>query len=48
MVAYSKARMECNKSAGSNLQAIAKRIPWWQAVEIIGISDRYMRRWPIV
>jgi transposase len=27
------------------LRAIAKKITWWQAAEIIGISDRQMRRW---
>src|SRR5438552_1010606 len=27
------------------LRAMAKRITWWQAAEIIGISDRHMRRW---
>jgi len=27
------------------LRAIAKRINWWQAAEILGISDRSMRRW---
>jgi transposase len=27
------------------LRAIAKKIRWWQAAEIIGISDRSMRRW---
>src|SRR5437016_4481534 len=27
------------------LQALAKKISWWQAAEIIGISDRQMRRW---
>lgn len=27
------------------LRAMAKRISWWQAAEIIGISDRSMRRW---
>ena len=27
------------------LQAMAKKITWWQAAEIIGISDRQMRRW---
>jgi transposase len=27
------------------LRALAKRITWWQAAEIIGISDRQMRRW---
>ena len=27
------------------LKAMAKQITWWQAAEIIGISDRSMRRW---
>ncbi len=27
------------------LQAMAKRITWWQAAEILGVSDRTMRRW---
>ena len=27
------------------LRALAKKITWWQAAEIIGISDRQMRRW---
>jgi transposase len=27
------------------LRAMAKRITWWQAAEIIGISDRSLRRW---
>src|SRR5262249_49907610 len=27
------------------LQAIARKITWWQAAEILGISDRTMRRW---
>ena len=27
------------------LRAIGKRITWWQAAEIIGISVRSMRRW---
>ena len=27
------------------LRAAAKKITWWQAAEIIGISDRSMRRW---
>jgi transposase len=26
------------------LQAMAKKITWWQAAEILGISDRHMRR----
>jgi transposase len=27
------------------LRAMAKRITWWQAAEILGISARQMRRW---
>ena len=27
------------------LRAMARKISWWQAAEIIGISDRSMRRW---
>jgi transposase len=27
------------------LRAVAGKITWWQAAEIIGISDRQMRRW---
>lgn len=27
------------------LRAMAKKITWWQAAEIIGVSDRSMRRW---
>ena len=27
------------------LRALAKKITWWQAAEIIGLSDRSMRRW---
>src|SRR5713226_6125461 len=27
------------------LRAMAKRITWWQAAEILGSSDRQMRRW---
>ncbi|HEX5424807.1 MAG TPA: ISNCY family transposase [Candidatus Acidoferrales bacterium] len=27
------------------LQAMGKKITWWQAAEILGISDRHMRRW---
>ena len=27
------------------LRAMANRITWWQAAEILGISDRQMRRW---
>jgi hypothetical protein len=27
------------------LRAMAKKITWWQAAEIIGLSDRRMRCW---
>jgi len=27
------------------LRAMAKKITWWQAAEIVGLSDRSMRRW---
>jgi len=27
------------------LRAMAKKITWWQAAEILGISERSMRRW---
>jgi Winged helix-turn helix len=27
------------------LQAMEKKITWFQAAEIMGISDRHMRRW---
>src|SRR5512140_664895 len=27
------------------LRAMAKKITWWAAAEIIGVSDRTMRRW---
>src|SRR5262249_40063096 len=27
------------------LRAMAKKISWWQAAEILGISERTMRRW---
>jgi hypothetical protein len=27
------------------LKAMAKKICWWEAAEIIGLSDRTMRRW---
>ena len=27
------------------LRAMAKKITWWQAAEIIGVSARTMRRW---
>jgi transposase len=27
------------------LKAMAKKITWWAAAEIIGVTDRTMRRW---
>jgi transposase len=27
------------------LRAMAKKLTWWQAAEVLGISDRQMRRW---
>ena len=46
MEAYPKAAMErAMKIQDVMLQAMAKKITWWQAAEILGISDRHMRRW---
>jgi transposase len=46
MESYSKAAVErAMKVQEVILRAIAKKITWWQAAEIIGISDRQMRRW---
>ncbi len=46
MASYSKAAMErAMKVQEVILRAMAKKITWWQAAEIIGISDRSMRRW---
>src|SRR6059058_4359377 len=46
MVVYSKAAMKrAMKVQEVILRAVAKKITWWQAAEIIGISDRQMRRW---
>jgi transposase len=43
---YSKAAVErAMKIQEVILRAMAKKITWWQAAEIIGISDRQMRRW---
>ena len=43
---YSKAAMErAMKVQEVILRAMAKKTAWWQAAEIIGISDRQMRRW---
>src|SRR3989475_12914060 len=46
MVSYTKAATErAMKVQEVILRAMAKKITWWQAAEIIGISDRHMRRW---
>src|SRR6202049_4365595 len=46
MFSYTMAAMERTmKVQEVILQALAKKISWWQAAEIIGISDRQMRRW---
>src|SRR5579859_2890773 len=45
MESYPKAAMErAMKVQDVMLQAMAKKISWWQAAEILGISDRHMRR----
>jgi len=45
MGAYSMAAVErAMKVQEVMLRAMAKKITWWQAAEIIGISDRQMRR----
>ena len=46
MKQYSEAAVErAMKIQEVILRAMAKKITWWQAAEIIGISDRQMRRW---
>ena len=46
MISYTQAAMErAMKVQEVILRALAKKITWWQAAEIIGISDRQMRRW---
>lgn len=43
---YSAAEMErMMKIQEVLLRAMAKKITWWQAAEIIGVTDRTMRRW---
>jgi transposase len=43
---YSAAEMErMMKVQDVLLKAMAKKITWWEAAEIIGVSDRTMRRW---
>lgn len=46
MVSYTKAAMERAMKVQEVIwRAMAKRITWYQAAEIMGISDRHMRRW---
>src|SRR5450755_2138066 len=46
MEAYPRTAMErAMKVQDVMLQAMAKKITWWQGAEILGISDRHMRRW---
>jgi transposase len=43
---YSGSEMErMMKPQDVLLKAMAKKITWWQAAEIIGVTDRTMRRW---
>jgi transposase len=43
---YSAAEMErIMKVQDVLLRAMAKKITWWSAAEILGVSDRTMRRW---
>ncbi len=51
MICYRKAAVErAMKVQEVILRAMAKKITWWQAAEIIGISDRQMRQghWAVV
>ncbi len=46
MDSYAQAAMErAMKVQEVMLQAMSKKITCWQAAEILGISDRHMRRW---
>jgi transposase len=46
MFSYPRAAVErAMKVQEVILRAMAKKITWWQAAEILGISDRSMRRW---
>src|SRR5580698_10475387 len=46
MDSYTQAAVErAMKVQEVMLQAMAKSITWWQAAEIIGITDRHMRHW---
>src|SRR6202011_4212368 len=46
MISYPRAAVErAMKVQDVMLQAMAEKITWWQAAEILGSSDRHMRRW---
>ncbi|MFZ3263967.1 MAG: ISNCY family transposase [Terriglobales bacterium] len=46
MIGYRKAAVErAMKVQEVILRAMAKKITWWQAAEILGLSDRSMRGW---
>jgi hypothetical protein len=46
MIFYREAAVErAMKVQEVILRAMAKKITWWQAAEILGLSDRSMRRW---
>src|SRR6202790_4950495 len=46
MISYTRAAMErAMKVQEVILRAMARKITWWQAAEIIGVPDRSMRRW---
>ena len=46
MESYPRAAVErAMKTQEVILRAMARKITWWQAAEIIGISDRSMRQW---
>jgi hypothetical protein len=43
---YSSSEMErMMKVQDVLLKAMAKKITWWAAAEILGVTDRTMRRW---
>src|SRR3974390_3561217 len=46
MEAYPRAAVErAMKVQEVMLRAIARKITWYQAAEILGITDRHLRRW---
>src|SRR5437764_10864410 len=34
-----------DEGTGSDLKAAAGKLKWWEAAEIMGVTDRAMRRW---